>query len=75
MVLTRSRVKASPQWGLQPDQLIEQLKDGMGAAKEAIEQLAETLHRIQKVKQELANGGTADLPGSYREALDKLLSR
>ena len=67
MVLTPSRVKASPQWGLPPDQLIKQIKDGMGAVKEAIEQVAETLHRIQKVKQELANGEMADLPGSCRE--------
>ena len=60
MGLKPSRVKASPQWGLPPDQLIKQIKDGMGAAKEAIEQVAETLHRIQKVKHELANEWMAD---------------
>ena len=60
MVLKPSRVKTSPQWGLPPDQLIKQIKDGMEAAKEAIEQVAETLPRIQKVKQELANEWMAD---------------
>ena len=60
MVLKPSRVKTSPQWGLPPDQLIKQIKDGMEAAKEAIEQVAEALPRIQKVKQELANERMAD---------------
>ena len=60
MVLKPSRVKASPQWGLPPDQLIKQIKDGTEAAKEAIEQVAETLPRIQKVKQELSNEWMAD---------------
>ena len=58
--LKPSRVKASPQWGLPPDQLIKQIKDGMEAAKEAIEQVTETLPRIQKVKHELANEWMAD---------------
>ena len=57
MMLKHSRAKASPQWGLSPDQLIKQLKDGTEAAKEAIEQVTETLPRIQKVKHELANEG------------------
>ena len=60
MGLKPSRVKASPQWGLPPDQLIKQIKDGILAAKEAIEHFTETLPRIQKVKQELANEGMAD---------------
>ena len=58
--LKPSRVKASPQWGVPPDQLTKQLKDGTEAAKEAIEQVTETLPRIQKVKHELANEWMAD---------------
>ena len=69
MVLKPSRVKASPQWGLPPDQLIKQIKDGTEAAKEAIEQVAETLPRIQKVKQELANEWMADC----KRRLDKAI--
>ena len=40
--------------------LPKQLKDGTEAAKEAIEQVTETLPRIQKVKHELANEWVAD---------------
>ena len=60
MLLKPSQVKASPPWGLPPDQIIKQLKNGTEAAKEAIEQVTETLPRIQKVKHEFANEWMAD---------------
>ena len=59
MWLNPPRVKASPQWGLPPYQLCKQVNDGTEAAKGAIEQATETLPRIQKVKQVLANEGVA----------------
>ena len=75
--LKPSRVKASPQWGVPPDQLTKQLKDGTEAAKEAIEHVTETLHRIQKVKHELANEWMADCITllEQRSPLDRRMER
>ena len=77
MGLKPSRANASPQWGLPPDQLCKQIKDGVEADKEAIEQVTETLPRIEKVKQELASDGMADCITLLEQhsPLDRLMER
>ena len=72
--LNPSRVTASPQWGLPPDQLIKQIKDGILAAKEAIEHFTETLPRIQKVKQERANEEKANCITLLEQHTSKMCS-